>query len=118
MESKIFQELKKRAYNAGARDSGTKKALTISAEYFIEQEILEELTPKGYDILVEEYIHGFSSGVLQKERERIKKLLTESVNGKPLNFVIGQYTERKDVTGLASFFRAYIDDLYVGIDVK
>ena len=33
------------------------------------------------------------------------------VNGKPINFVIGQYVERKDVGGLAEFFRAFLIDL-------
>lgn len=57
-------------------------------------------------------------------RENGIKELSEEVNGKPLNFVIGQYVERKDVGGLAEFFRAYISDAketlekYVDLAIK
>lgn len=32
-----------------------------------------------------------------------------------LNFIIGQYVERKDINGLAEYFRAYVDDSIISL---
>lgn len=47
-------------------------------------------------------------------KEKILELYT--VNDQPINHVIAGYVERKDVAGLADFFNATLEDLYLIIE--